>query len=310
VNKAIIIVLLSVMLLTACVTTPPSSMTEVSQAVELVTTTIVPTLKPSLTKTSRPSATVISPIIAEGVSTTSPDGKYTIIVDAKNIPFELVVFDKQSGKTTHLSLTNKDLNVLNDLVWSSDSNFVAVTLYKDPNRPPFPKSTNDIGIEGLFVFVNIPEYKVVAAYDGGSGIYNWNKQNIITLEHVGLNDIFDYYFVDVDCYKRFFEYECLNSQLTGDWEFFIPTWTSEILKWGFEVANPDEIPDDQFFIVAINKMDLPATRERIKKDIDIFEKKSIKVLTFSAITGEGVEAVICEIVNKLHMKGKMNLKSP
>jgi len=55
-------------------------------------------------------------------------------------------------------------------------------------------------------------------------------------------------------------------------------------------------------VVAINKMDLPITRERIKKDIDIFEKKSVKVLTFSAITGEGVEAVICEIVNKLRMK--------
>jgi hypothetical protein len=253
VNKALSIVLLSVMLLTACGTTPPPSATEVPQAVESATTTIFPTLQPSLTNTPRPSATVVSSIVAEEVSTTSPDGKYTVTVDTKNIPFELVVFEKQTGKATRLSLTNKDLNILNELVWSQDSHFVAVTLYKDPNMPPFPESKDSMGLEEQFVLLNIPENKVVAAYDGGSHIYNWDTQNIITLEHAGLNDIFDYYFVDVDCYKQFFEYECLNSQLTGDWEFAIPTWTSEILKWGFEIANPDEIPDDQFFFVATNR---------------------------------------------------------
>jgi GTP-binding protein len=52
-------------------------------------------------------------------------------------------------------------------------------------------------------------------------------------------------------------------------------------------------------VVAINKMDLPVTRERMKKDIDIFEEKGIKVLAFSALTGEGIQAVIYEIAKKL-----------
>jgi GTP-binding protein len=53
-------------------------------------------------------------------------------------------------------------------------------------------------------------------------------------------------------------------------------------------------------VVAINKFDLPLTRERIKKEIDIFERNGVKVLTFSAITGEGIDSVINEITRKLH----------
>jgi GTP-binding protein len=55
-------------------------------------------------------------------------------------------------------------------------------------------------------------------------------------------------------------------------------------------------------VVAINKTDLPLTRERIKKDIDMFQKKGIKILPFSAATGEGVDAAIKEIVKKLSLK--------
>lgn len=55
-------------------------------------------------------------------------------------------------------------------------------------------------------------------------------------------------------------------------------------------------------VVAINKIDLPITRERIKKEIDIFERNGIKILAFSAITGEGIDTVINEITKTLHMK--------
>jgi GTP-binding protein len=53
-------------------------------------------------------------------------------------------------------------------------------------------------------------------------------------------------------------------------------------------------------VVAINKLDIPATRERIKKEIDIFKKNGVKVLAFSAVTGEGIDAVINEITKTLH----------
>lgn len=54
-------------------------------------------------------------------------------------------------------------------------------------------------------------------------------------------------------------------------------------------------------VVAINKIDLPTTRDRIKKEFDIFERNGIKVLAFSAITGEGIDSVINEITRQLHI---------
>ena len=64
--------------------------------------------------------------------------------------------------------------------------------------------------------------------------------------------------------------------------------------------NPSLMEKPQ--VVAINKIDLPVTRERIKKEIDIFDKKGIKVSAFSAVTGEGITKVIHEITKKLHSK--------
>jgi len=52
-------------------------------------------------------------------------------------------------------------------------------------------------------------------------------------------------------------------------------------------------------MVAISKTDLPITRERLKKDIDILEEKGIEVFAFSAVTGEGVAAVLGGILQRL-----------
>jgi GTP-binding protein len=53
-------------------------------------------------------------------------------------------------------------------------------------------------------------------------------------------------------------------------------------------------------IVAINKIDLTATKERIEKETDIFKKKGIKIFPFSAVTGEGVKELIREMVRYLN----------
>jgi GTP-binding protein len=55
-------------------------------------------------------------------------------------------------------------------------------------------------------------------------------------------------------------------------------------------------------VVAINKIDLPATRERLKKEIDIFKKNGVEILAFSAVTGKGIDTVINEITKTLHME--------
>ena len=61
--------------------------------------------------------------------------------------------------------------------------------------------------------------------------------------------------------------------------------------------SPDLLKKPQ--IIAISKVDLPLTRERMKKDIDIFAKKGLKVFTFSAATGEGVQALLREIIFRI-----------
>ncbi|HUH67056.1 MAG TPA: GTPase ObgE [Syntrophales bacterium] len=55
-------------------------------------------------------------------------------------------------------------------------------------------------------------------------------------------------------------------------------------------------------VVAINKIDLPQVRERIKKEFDIFAGRGINVLAFSAATGEGVDRVLNEIARILYAK--------
>jgi GTP-binding protein len=52
-------------------------------------------------------------------------------------------------------------------------------------------------------------------------------------------------------------------------------------------------------IVAINKIDLPLTRERLKKDVAIMEKEGIKAYPFSAATGEGTAAILNELLRIL-----------
>ena len=49
-------------------------------------------------------------------------------------------------------------------------------------------------------------------------------------------------------------------------------------------------------VVAIGKLDLPVTRERLKKDVDTFAQNGIKLLAFSAATGEGVPEVLRELI--------------
>ena len=52
-------------------------------------------------------------------------------------------------------------------------------------------------------------------------------------------------------------------------------------------------------VVAVGKMDLPETRDRVKKEIDFFREKGIEVFGISAVTGEGLEALLAAVVKKL-----------
>jgi GTP-binding protein len=68
----------------------------------------------------------------------------------------------------------------------------------------------------------------------------------------------------------------------------------ETINRELELFDPAMLEKRQ--VVAISKLDLPVTRERMQKDIDTFIKKGIKLHPFSAATGEGVPEVLRELV--------------
>ncbi len=83
-----------------------------------------------------------------------------------------------------------------------------------------------------------------------------------------------------------------GSSFTGAWQDYEKI-NNELVSF-----SPAMIEKPQ--IVAINKMDLPVTQERIKQEIEVFEKKEIRVFPISAVTGEGIDTLIYEIVKILN----------
>jgi GTP-binding protein len=52
-------------------------------------------------------------------------------------------------------------------------------------------------------------------------------------------------------------------------------------------------------VVAIGKLDLTTTREKVQDAIDLFSQKGIKVFAFSAATGEGIPEVLRELITRI-----------
>jgi GTPase len=52
-------------------------------------------------------------------------------------------------------------------------------------------------------------------------------------------------------------------------------------------------------IVALNKIDLPFVREKVKKEVALFRKRGIILYPFSAITGEGLQEILNRIITSL-----------
>ena|SRR3989339_486742 len=68
----------------------------------------------------------------------------------------------------------------------------------------------------------------------------------------------------------------------------------EMINRELELFSPAMLKKRQ--VVAIGKLDLPTTREGMQKDIDTFAEKGVKLLAFSAATGEGVPEVLRELI--------------
>ncbi|TFG91430.1 MAG: GTP-binding protein, partial [Syntrophobacterales bacterium] len=82
-----------------------------------------------------------------------------------------------------------------------------------------------------------------------------------------------------------------RDSFTGAWDDF------ETINNEHESFSPAVRAKPQ--IVAINKIDLTITRERLQEQVNIFEEKGLRVFPFSAVTGEGVGELMQEVGKRL-----------
>jgi GTP-binding protein len=78
----------------------------------------------------------------------------------------------------------------------------------------------------------------------------------------------------------------------------------ETINRELALYSPDLAKKPQ--VVAIGKLDLTDTQERVKKEIDFFRGKGIEVFGISAVTGEGIDALIAAVVKKLKRDSQDN----
>ena len=78
---------------------------------------------------------------------------------------------------------------------------------------------------------------------------------------------------------------------TGGWNDF-EVINNELFRFSPSMAEKNQI-------VAINKCDLPVTKERLSGEIEVFRKNNITVFPISAVTGEGIKELIWGIAGSL-----------
>jgi len=77
----------------------------------------------------------------------------------------------------------------------------------------------------------------------------------------------------------------------GAWQNY-QTINGELEKFSTDLSTKPQV-------VAINKIDLPDTREKLPEEMAIMVEKGIKVFSFSAVTGEGTKEILNELIRLL-----------
>jgi GTP-binding protein len=83
----------------------------------------------------------------------------------------------------------------------------------------------------------------------------------------------------------------ISGEETSGWHDF-EVINSELASYSAELTLKPQI-------VAVNKTDLPVTRQKLEETISIFTEKGITLYPFSAATGEGIPALLQAIVEAL-----------
>jgi len=89
-----------------------------------------------------------------------------------------------------------------------------------------------------------------------------------------------------------------SSDLVGDWEKV----TNELSKYRLELGQREQI-------VAVNKIDLVEVRANVKRQARKLAERDLKVVFVSAVTGEGVEELLGDVLTALGKVKKDRLSS-
>jgi hypothetical protein len=208
-----VVVLLLIFSLLAC-SVNPTEQADIAPS-EILLLEITETTKADIhpTKIATPSPT--NPPNSNLIISNSPDNKYTVELALSESPIALSILNNISKEKTQIPISDRNYNKIEDdgpqgFRWSTDNKVLMFVLY----REPYPKK----GVEDFSCFfaIDIEQAKLLTTHFSSIDPHVWipDKSGVVTVEYGGLNDIFDYYFPETNCYKVTLDSECEDSEVT------------------------------------------------------------------------------------------------
>ncbi len=148
------------------------------------------------------------------ISSSSPDNKYFVELGLAESPIKLTISNNSSKQKIQIPISDRSYNKIEDdsskgFRWFTDNKVLMFVLFREP--PP-EKVFEDFS---CFFAIDIEQAKLIRRYCSSLPLHIWIPDNsgVVTVEHGGLNDIFDYYYPETNCYKITVNSECESSNL-------------------------------------------------------------------------------------------------
>jgi hypothetical protein len=175
-------------------------------------------------------------------------------------PITLEIQDTLTGLVSEVLITKKPYDhILADdpisMRWSMDDKMLMFVLYQDYEDYDYGSESN-VYIS-CFVAVDVENARLLTVNYSRlfRGLWEPDEFTVAWLEHGGKNNIFDWYFVGLNCYKEWEFEECISSNISpsGEWEFIQYQPEADVIvqnlsgkRWQF---NFPHYQDDSGFIV-------------------------------------------------------------
>lgn len=174
-----------------------------------ITDSVTPEKQPIMTVAILPTG-ILNPNL---IIANSPDNKYRIELTLAESPINLIILNNISKQKTQIPISYKAYNKIEDgdfkgFRWFTDNKILMFVLYIEP----FPeKIVEDFS---CFFAIDVEQAKLLTTHCSSINLHIWipDKSDVITIEHGGLNDIFDFYFPETNCYKISLDSECEKIQ--------------------------------------------------------------------------------------------------